>query len=71
MLTPVAQDSGLGVFIDAKGIFSHPGSNIGYRALFAGDPEAEQAMAVMTNGDNGENACLEIRRGVAETYHWR
>jgi hypothetical protein len=71
MLTPVAQDSGLGVFIDAKGIFSHPGSNIGYRALFAGDPEAEQAMAVMTNGDNGENACLEIRRRVAETYNWR
>jgi hypothetical protein len=61
MLTPVAQDSGLGVFIDSKVIFKHPGSNIGYRALLVGDAEAEQGMIIMTNGDNGENLCLEPR----------
>lgn len=71
MLTPVAQNSGLGVFIDSKGIFSHPGSNIGYRAFLAGDIEAEQAMVVMTNGDNGENLCLDLRRRVAETFRQR
>ena len=71
MLTPVAQQSGLGVFVDSKGVFSHPGSNIGYRGLLAGDPEAEQAMVVMTDGDNGEKFCAEIRRRVAETFRWR
>jgi CubicO group peptidase (beta-lactamase class C family) len=71
MLTPVAQGSGLGVFIEAKNIFSHPGSNIGYRALLAGDAEADQGMVVMTNGDNGENLCQEIRRRIAEIFRWR
>jgi CubicO group peptidase (beta-lactamase class C family) len=69
--TPVAQESGLGVFIDSKGVFSHDGSNIGYRALLAGDAEAEQGMVVMTNGDNGENLCLEIRRRIREGFRPR
>jgi len=71
VLTPLAQESGLGVFIDSKGVFSHAGSNIGYRALLAGDAEAEQGMVVMTNGDNGENLCLEIRRRIAEAFRPR
>ncbi len=71
MLTPVAADSGLGAFIDEKGVFHHPGSNIGYRALYVGDPETGQGMSVMTNGDNGEEPCMVIRRRVAQVYGWR
>jgi CubicO group peptidase (beta-lactamase class C family) len=70
MLVPVKANSGLGVFIDADGVFSHLGSNIGYRALYAGDVKTGKAMVVMTNGDNGEGACDEVRKRVAQVYGW-
>jgi len=70
MLTPVASNCGLGVFIDARGVFNHLGSNIGYRSLYVGNPKTNSGLAVMTNGDNGEGFCADMRKRVAQVYGW-
>jgi CubicO group peptidase (beta-lactamase class C family) len=70
MLTPVVADAGLGTFINAKGIFSHGGSNAGYRTLYLGEPKTGRGIAIMTNGDNGEAVYTEMRRRVVQAYGW-
>lgn len=70
MLTPVSEGSGLGVFIDKSGVFSHKGGNIGYRCLHVGNPRTGHGMAAMTNSDNGEIICNELRQRVANAYGW-
>ncbi len=71
MLTPAIDGAALGTFIDAKGMFWHNGGNIGYRSLYVGDPVSGNGMAAMTNGDNGEAVCTELRNRVAAAYAWR
>jgi CubicO group peptidase (beta-lactamase class C family) len=65
MLTPVSEGSGLGTFIDRGGVFHHTGGNVGFRCLYVGDPRAGHGMVAMTNGNNGETICNELRRRVA------
>ena len=71
MLTPVIGQSGLGTFIDSRGAFSHPGSNVGFRSLYAGDPKTAKGMVAMTNSDNGEKVCAALRQRVTAAYGWR
>jgi CubicO group peptidase (beta-lactamase class C family) len=71
MLTPAIDGAALGTFIDAKGMFWHNGGNTGYRSLYVGDPVSQNGMAAMTNGDNGEAVCTELRNRVAAAYAWR
>jgi CubicO group peptidase (beta-lactamase class C family) len=69
MLTPVVQDAALGVFRDGS-LFTHVGASIGYRAHFVGDAAAERATVMMTNGDNGDDVCIELHRRASEHFHW-
>lgn len=71
MLTPGLGNSGLGTFIDDKGMFWHNGGNIGFRSLYVGDPATGHGVAILTNGDKGEAVCNELRQRVAAVYGWR
>jgi len=70
MLAPVVQDAGLGVFLDGTGLFTHTGATAGYHALFVADAAAERASIVMTNGENGDDVCVEMNRRVAQEFGW-
>jgi hypothetical protein len=70
MLTPVLAEAGLGTFINARGVFSHGGSNAGYRTLYLGIPKTGRGIAVMTNSDNGDAVCGEMRHRVFQAYGW-
>ena len=52
-------------------MFWHNGGNAGYRSLYIGDPVSGNGMAAMTNGDDGEAVCTELRNRVAAAYAWR
>jgi CubicO group peptidase (beta-lactamase class C family) len=70
MLTPVAQDAGLGVFLDGTGLFTHVGTTAGYHALFIADAQAGRASIVMNNGDDGDAVCVELNHRVAQQFGW-
>jgi CubicO group peptidase (beta-lactamase class C family) len=71
MLKPGLNRAGLGTFIDDKGMFWHNGGNIGFRALYVGDPATGNGMAALTNGNAGEKVYVALRDRVAATYGWR
>lgn len=73
MLTPQvgAAGYGMGFHILRGGIrFQHAGGNLGFKCLLVADTVGGRGFAVMTNGDNGEPLCTEIRNAVLETYDW-
>jgi CubicO group peptidase (beta-lactamase class C family) len=70
MLTPVSEGSGLGVFVDKKGVFSHTGGNVGYRCVHVGNALTGHGMVAMTNSNSGEIIHDELHRRVAAAYGW-
>ncbi len=71
MLKPGLGHAGLGTMIDDKGMFWHNGGNIGFRALYMGDPATGNGMAALTNGNNGEKVYVALRDRVAAAFGWR
>ncbi|MEZ4423456.1 MAG: serine hydrolase domain-containing protein [Gemmatimonadota bacterium] len=57
---------------DADGVrvFSHGGSNEGFKAMWITLRDSQQGVAVMTNGDQGSALAGEIIRAVADVYDW-
>ena len=73
MLKPVMDDYGLGVGLIGAGpaaMFSHGGSNEGFRCQFIALKERASGVAVMTNSDRGGAIMQEIIRAVAQEYQW-
>jgi CubicO group peptidase (beta-lactamase class C family) len=74
ILTQQANSSfGLG-FVVQNGnggrMFSHSGSNLGFKTFFIGYRDRGQGVAIMTNGENGLLLFKEICRSVARVYGW-
>ena len=63
--------SGLGVFLDGTGIFTHTGATAGYHALFIADAGAERGAVAMANGDDGDDVCVELNRRAAQAFGWQ
>ena len=71
MLTPDADDWGLGPAISADGErFRHGGSNQGFRCTFAAYIDGDDGVFVMTNSDSGGALAAEIAITVAHAYGW-
>jgi len=74
ILTPQPKSPlGLG-FLLTKGkgglLFSHSGSNFGYKSYVIAYRDRGQGVAVITNGDNGLAVIMEVVRAVAKVYGW-
>lgn len=64
---------GLGFLLtNGKGglLFSHSGSNFGYKSYMIAYRDRGQGVAVITNGDNGTALIMEVVRAVAKVYGW-
>lgn len=74
MLAPVGVGPfGVGLTFEKFGegwYFSHGGSNWGFRANFWGHFRKGYGVVVMTNGDGGQAAILELRERVGRAYGW-
>jgi len=73
MLTPVRNDYGLGVEIDAETkdrAFGHGGSNMGFQNSLYAFVEHGDGAIVMTNGDNGGALAQSVMRAIATEYGW-
>lgn len=73
MLRPQFGSYGLGFGVAGEGkarIFTHGGSNAGFRAMFVGFAGTGQGAVVMTNGDMGDALLQEILRSIARVYGW-
>ncbi|HEY0739816.1 MAG TPA: serine hydrolase domain-containing protein [Chryseosolibacter sp.] len=71
-LTPYKNDAGLGVFITSMGnakYFQHGGANEGFRALYVGDFEKGNGVAIMVNSENN-TIIRELLLTVANVYRW-
>ena len=65
--------TGLGfVLTNLKGglLFSHSGSNFGYKSYMIAYRDRGQGVAVISNGDNGLALIMEVVRAVAKVYGW-
>jgi hypothetical protein len=51
-------------------LFSHSGSNFGYKSYMIANRDRGQGVVVMTNGDNGLALIMEVVRAVAKVYGW-
>ena len=72
-LTPVKEESALGVFIRGKDsllYFSHSGGNEGFTCYYVGDAVNGNGMVIMTNSDNG-SLSSEVANSVATVYGWK
>jgi CubicO group peptidase (beta-lactamase class C family) len=72
MLTPdPLSGHGLGPALDMDGpIFSHGGSNEGFRCSFIAYIDDGRGIFVMTNSDNGAPLAAQIMFAIAEEYGW-
>jgi CubicO group peptidase (beta-lactamase class C family) len=70
MVTPIASDYALGLFIDVRGRFNHPGGTPGFRASMIGDAKNRSGIAVLTNGDNGEIVSAALYQWAAKAFRW-
>lgn len=68
MVTPVAGDAALGLFVDSRGCYNHDGSNYGYRCLYEINPRNGRGMVVMTNGENGDAVVGAVRKQAEAVY---
>jgi CubicO group peptidase (beta-lactamase class C family) len=76
MTTPVKEQAGLGLFLDAREgttWFGHDGADEGFQALLVAsrDGDCRCGIAVMANSDNGVRLGQEIVRGVARDSRWK
>jgi hypothetical protein len=56
--------------INDRGGFYHGGSNVGFRAMCAGNPVHQRGFVALTNGDNGEPVRMGLRDRIVEAYGW-
>jgi len=73
MLTVQKGSFGLGPSVEGTGRafrFGHGGANEGYRANLLYYPEAGVGIAVMTNGDRGDDLFSELQLALAAEYDW-
>ena len=73
MLTPVLENAGLGVFLNADnpGQFGHDGADEGFQALLTMNAESGKGVAIMANSDNGIAVAEFLLRSVAKEYGWK
>jgi CubicO group peptidase (beta-lactamase class C family) len=74
MTTPVGVGPyGVGLSLEKRGegwYFSHGGSNWGFRCTLIAHLRKGYGVAVMTNGDNGNQVMTEVVERVAAAYEW-
>ncbi|MDR3512713.1 MAG: serine hydrolase [Caulobacteraceae bacterium] len=73
MLTPAQGEWGLGVEVQGQGdglLFTHGGSNQGYKGMFLGYARGGRGVVVMTNGDGGGPVAIELVAAVIRAYGW-
>lgn len=73
MLEAQEGQQGLGVEVAGEGDGLHfwlSGTNAGYRAWLVAYPARGQALAVMTNGEDGLDLIWELQRAVSREYGW-
>jgi CubicO group peptidase (beta-lactamase class C family) len=73
MLTPQISNWGLGPAIDGVGVtarFAHGGGKIGFRSSMVGYCERGQGAIITTNGERGDQLCVEILHSLARAYDW-
>jgi len=62
---------GLSIEKDGEGwYFAHGGSNWGFQCHMVGHLRKGYGVAVMTNGDRGQQLIVEVERRIAEAYNW-
>jgi len=72
-LTPQIATRGLGFELSPSGTvprFWHFGVNVGYDSVLQAYRDSGQGIAIMTNGQQGEQLMNEILRAVAREYNW-
>jgi CubicO group peptidase (beta-lactamase class C family) len=72
-LTPGLGNWGLGWEVadwDHRRHFQHGGSNIGYKCRLICDAERGNGVAVMTNGDDGEQVYTPLIQAISREYGW-
>ncbi len=73
MLTRLKGDYGLGIGVEkfeGRSVFSHGGSNVGFRAMLIAFTDHGQGAVVMSNGDNGDVLNGDILRAISAQYGW-
>lgn len=74
MLTPQSGGHGLGFVlgdpVDGR-LFAHTGGNEGFRSLMVVYADGHGGMAIMANGDRGNELIAEIAASIAATYGWK
>lgn len=73
MFTPQISNWGLGVAIDGAGLtarFAHGGAVVGFRSALVAYIDRGQGAVVTTNGDRGEELCVEVLHSLARVYGW-
>jgi CubicO group peptidase (beta-lactamase class C family) len=68
MLARGMGQAGMGTFVSDRGAFYHGGSNHGFRALYAADPNRGSGVVAMSNGDNGGAVCSGLLQQAAQVY---
>lgn len=62
---------GLSIEKDGEGwYFAHGGSNWGSQCHMVGHLRKGYGVAVMTNGDRGQQLIVEVERRIAAAYKW-
>jgi CubicO group peptidase (beta-lactamase class C family) len=72
MLTRQVGDFGLGWYLPSAGTFrfQHGGGNAGYRCHLVLSVEYGSGVAIMTNGDAGEDVINELFTAIGRAYGW-
>jgi CubicO group peptidase (beta-lactamase class C family) len=73
MLTPRAEEAGLGWFVDPTGKtdrFGHNGADEGFQALLVAFAATGRGVVMMANSDNGISMMQPLLDAVAREYQW-
>ncbi|HZF30643.1 MAG TPA: serine hydrolase [Gammaproteobacteria bacterium] len=68
MVTPVAEDSALGIYVDGRGRYHHTGTNHGFKSWYRISPGTGRGVVIMTNGENCGLVCKALRKKCAMLY---
>jgi CubicO group peptidase (beta-lactamase class C family) len=73
MLTPQADEVGLGFFLDGSGktdLFGHGGADEGFQAVLRAFAATGRGAVVMVNSDNGTAAARPLLDAISREYAW-
>jgi CubicO group peptidase (beta-lactamase class C family) len=68
MVTPVAEDSALGIYVDGRGRYHHTGTNYGFKSWYRISPGTGRGVVIMTSGENCGLVCKAFRATCATHY---